>query len=70
MDYFNTRFTHNKKRDKIWKQISKYLSKYVYYGDTVLDVGAGYCDYINNVQCIKKYAIDICPTTKEYSVLK
>ena len=67
MNYFSTRFTHDKKRDKIWKQISKYLSKYVYYGDTVLDVGAGYCDYINNVQCIKKYAIDICPTTKEYA---
>ena len=26
---------------------------------TVLDIGAGYCEFINNIQCAQKYAIDL-----------
>src|SRR5437667_9074135 len=57
-----------KKRNDIWKTLSKfYFQKLVKKSDTVLDLGAGYCEFINNINCSKKYAVDINPDTKKYA---
>lgn len=57
-DYFSSRFTYDPKREVIWKQICKFIQRYIPPDSTVLDLGAGYCDFINNIKAKKKIAID------------
>ena len=52
----------------MWKVLcSSFLQKYVKYNDTVIDIGAGYCEFINNINCAKKIAIDLNPDTKKFA---
>lgn len=54
------------KRQVMWKILVKdYFQKFVGKNDTVLDLAAGYCEFINNVQCGKKIAVDLNATTKK-----
>ena len=49
-----------KEKTRIWVILCKhFFQEYVSSGDTVLDLGAGYCDFINNIQCQKKLAVDL-----------
>lgn len=58
---FNGRLDY---RNKIWTMLIRdYFQHRVRATDTVLDLGAGYGEFINNVQCGKKYAIDLNPDT-------
>lgn len=66
-NYFKTRFTFDKKRDIVWKCITKYLQKYVNQNSRVLDVGAGYCTFINNIRAKEKHALDIFESLRSYA---
>lgn len=55
-------------KDAIWKVLCKYFfQKYIPQDAAVLDIGAGYCEFINNIQCAKKYAIDLNNDTPKYA---
>ncbi len=55
-------------KDKLWKILcSDFLQKYISKNDTVLDLAAGYCDFINNIICGAKIAVDINPETKKFA---
>ena len=56
--YFQTRYTYNPGRQKVWKAICELLVKYIHNDSSVLDLGAGYCDFINNIEAKKKVAVD------------
>ncbi len=57
--YHLTRFAYDKKRAILWKALYEaVLEKYIQPDFTVLELGAGYCDLINQVRCKKKIAID------------
>lgn len=57
-----------KKKEKLWKiLIENFLQKYVSSKDAVLDVGGGYCEFINIIKCQKKYVVDINPDVKKYA---
>jgi ubiquinone/menaquinone biosynthesis C-methylase UbiE len=60
-DYYKTRYSYDTGRTKVWMAIAEYLQRYVKKTDTVVDLGAGYCDFINNIKATKKYAVDINP---------
>ena len=65
--YYETRYTFDQGRAKVWKAIAEYLQKYV--GDKtdrVVDLGAGYCDFINNINAPIKIAVDINPAGRQY----
>lgn len=69
-DYYQTRFNKDEKERKndIWSWLCRYgLQKFISKSDWVIDVGAGYCEFINNIKCKKKIAIDINPETKRYA---
>ena len=66
-EYFKTRYAFNKGREKVWKAITEYLARYIPESASVLDLGAGYCDFINHVSCKTKTAIDINETSKNYA---
>ena len=49
-----------KTRNKIWKILCRdFFQKYVKPTDTLCDIGAGYCEFINNINAKNKIAIDI-----------
>jgi SAM-dependent methyltransferase len=57
--YFDSRFTEDPRRDAIWAHIVKYLSRWIPGDAAVLDVGAGYCSFINNVTAERRVAADL-----------
>jgi SAM-dependent methyltransferase len=56
------------KKEAIWRVLcSDFFQQYVKPDDTVLDVGAGYCEFINNIVCAHKIAVDINKDTALYA---
>lgn len=54
------------KRQVMWKiLVNDYFQKFISEDDTVLDLAAGYCEFINNVKCKKKIAVDLNAMTKK-----
>src|SRR3989338_3505443 len=44
---------------KLWQVLcQEYLQKFIRHKDTVLDLGAGSCEFINSIKCREKIAID------------
>ena len=59
---YQGRFSKKEVEDKsrIWEILcGHFFQQYVSPNDTVLDLGAGYCDFINNIQCREKLAVDL-----------
>jgi SAM-dependent methyltransferase len=49
-------------KSQLWKVLyDSFLSRYVPPGGAVLDIAAGYCDFINNVRAARRVAIDLNP---------
>lgn len=54
-----------KYRDAVWRVLcSGYFSRYVEESATVLDLGAGWGEFINNIRAARKFAMDLNPTTR------
>lgn len=53
-------------RNKVWKiLVANFFSKWIKTNYKVLDLGCGYGEFINNVNCEKRYAMDLNPKTQE-----
>jgi len=65
---YNRRFAATASyRKKVWTVlISKFFSKWVGREDAVLDLGCGYGEFINQVECRKKWAMDLNPQAAEH----
>jgi ubiquinone/menaquinone biosynthesis C-methylase UbiE len=67
-EYYKTRYSFSKERSKVWKAICEYLQEYIEPAkDIVLDLGCGYCDFINNIRASKKIAVDISLESQLYA---
>ena len=64
--YFDTRYAPHPDREKVWRAISEYLQAFIAPSSAVMDVGAGYCDFINQIQAREKYAIDVNPDVSRW----
>ena len=59
---YNNRFDPDEVKDKksIWEILcNHFFNKVVGKDAKVLDLGAGYCEFINNIDCEEKYAVDL-----------
>lgn len=66
-EYYETRYTFDVGRARVWKAIAEYLQRFINEeSDSVLDLGAGYCDFINNVKAKRKLAVDQNPVSGQY----
>lgn len=66
-DYYSTRYTPDPGRTKVWRAIVEYVeAKYVGKPRAVLDLGCGYGDFVNNIHCETKYAVDLNADAKNY----
>ena len=66
MSYHDTRFQFDPRRNVVWREIIRYLSRKVELGNTVLEVGCGYGEFINNVTSEHRYALDLSPEMKKF----
>lgn len=54
-------------RNNIWKILCcKYFSQYILSNARVLDLGSGWGEFINNIDCAEKFAMDLNPSAKEH----
>ena len=64
---YANRFSESERAEKlvIWKTLCDcFFNRYVRPDSAVLDIGAGYCDFINNIAAGRKVAVDLNPDTK------
>jgi SAM-dependent methyltransferase len=48
------------RKNALWKVLCReFLQRYVGETDTVVDLGAGYGEFINNIRCGRKFAVDL-----------
>jgi SAM-dependent methyltransferase len=68
-DIYSKRFGQkDKQRQILWQTLCQsYFQKLVGPKAAVLDLAAGYCEFINNIKCGSKYAVDLNPDTKKYA---
>jgi SAM-dependent methyltransferase len=53
-------------RNAVWQRLCRdYFSRWIPASATVLDLGAGHCEFVNNVTAARKYALDLNPDAKE-----
>ncbi|MGC8553713.1 MAG: class I SAM-dependent methyltransferase [Phycisphaerae bacterium] len=48
-------------RTKVWQVLAPFICQWTPVAGNVLDLGSGYCEFINNVKAGKKYAMDLNP---------
>lgn len=56
--YFQTRLPHDVRRERAWKHVTKYLGQFVSRDASVLELGAGYCYFVNNIVAQRMVAVD------------
>lgn len=66
-EYFSTRFQPDARRDEVWTFIADYLARWWSPDATVLDLGAGYCSFVNAVDARRRIAVDINPDIALYA---
>jgi len=55
--YFSARLSVDKGREVVWKEIARYLSKYL--SGTIIDLGCGRGDFLKFIKVKKKIGIDV-----------
>lgn len=65
--YHDTRFSYDSRRELLWKTLcSSYFQRLVPIEASVLELGAGYGHFINNIHCTHKIALDLWEGMREY----
>lgn len=66
--YFRTRFAFDPRRDIVWQEVCRYLQKrHIPEDARIIDVGAGYCNFINNVRGSERHAVDLFTRLPEFA---
>lgn len=52
----------------VWAVLGRhFFQRYVPAGATVVDIGAGYCDFINHIRAGRRIAVDLNPETRRFA---
>ena len=66
--YFKVRFAFDARRESVWQEVCHYLQRrYIPEDARILDMGAGYCSFINNVRGREKHALDHSNIITDYA---
>jgi SAM-dependent methyltransferase len=53
---------------RLWRTLcDAFFSRYVPVDGCVVDLGAGYCDFVNNVRARRRIAVDLNPDTRRFA---
>jgi SAM-dependent methyltransferase len=65
---YETRFTGNSNyRKRVWEVLAKFFSHWIAPEASVLDLGCGWCEFINIVKCGTKFAMDLNPDARGHA---
>lgn len=64
--YHRVRLPFDPERAKVWNALCRYLQRWVDSDAAVLDLGAGYGDFIRSIRAAGKWALDRNPELTEY----
>ena len=64
--YHQVRFPYDPRRSKVWGVIGDYLRPWIAPDQGMLELGAGYGEFINQVRAAKKFALDQNPALAAY----
>ncbi|MBR8829587.1 MAG: hypothetical protein N5P05_001464 [Chroococcopsis gigantea SAG 12.99] len=67
---YSNRFNPGERRAKLslWKVlVEDFLQNHVNENDSIVDIGGGYCEFINQIKAKNKYLIDLNPDAKIYA---
>ena len=62
--YFETRLAHDENRARVWRHVCAYLARWISPDADVLELGAGWCDFANNVRARRVVAMDLDATVQ------
>jgi SAM-dependent methyltransferase len=65
--YHESHLTPDPARPMVWNVVADYLSGFVGADAEVLEIGAGYCDWINQVRAKRRVAVDVWPELRHFS---
>ena len=64
--YHQVRFTYNAKRAAPWRAIARYLQPWVDANANLLELGAGYGEFLKSIGAAHKWAVDQNPALTDY----
>ena len=70
-DIYRLRFTDDEMafKEQMWHVLCREVfSHHIRADDTVIDLAAGSCEFINNIRCGRKIAVDLNPETHRYAI--
>jgi SAM-dependent methyltransferase len=54
-------------RRKVWAVLSQFFARWISPESDVLDLGCGWCEFINAVTCRRKFGMDLNPDAKRFA---
>jgi cyclopropane fatty-acyl-phospholipid synthase-like methyltransferase len=65
--YHHAHLTHDPARTIVWSVVAAHLARWVPETAHVLEIGAGYCDWINHVRAARRVGVDLWPELPRYA---
>jgi SAM-dependent methyltransferase len=65
--YFSHRLPSDPNRERLWSVLCGFLERYIHISDAVLELGGGYCDFINNIRARDKHVVDVFEGVLKYA---
>lgn len=56
--YHELRYTYDPARSRVWREICKYLQKWISPNSSILDLGAGYGDFLRYIKAREKFGLE------------
>jgi SAM-dependent methyltransferase len=65
--YHDVHLTADPNRPIVWRVLNEYLAGWIAPDARVLEIGAGYCDWINGVRAASRVAVDVWPELPRFA---
>ena len=65
--YHDAHLTPHASRTVVWRVVAEHLERYVPENAAVLEIGAGYCAWINHVRARRRVALDLWPELPRFA---
>jgi len=65
--YHDVHLTDDPNRAVVWSVLNPYLSRWIPRDGRVLEIGAGYCHWINGVRAAQRVAVDVWPEVSRFA---
>lgn len=65
--YYQAMYTASPLRDAVWSALARFIQKDIGEDRVVLDLGAGYCSFINQIRARRKLAVDLAAEGRRHA---